>query len=134
MYSSLPKTELFKSVPLFSLAAGQVHKMVKFVNSLSRLWGEGGQRPGEGSAANGDAALGGLRSLATVSPTLPPVTGKAHDERGGGALDRSCNSRKITVVSVSEAFSGTQGEQEDIIRQAGGNLRVLRSQRLFSDG
>jgi hypothetical protein len=34
--------------------------MVKFVNSLSRLWGDGDQqRPGEGSAANGDEALGG---------------------------------------------------------------------------
>jgi hypothetical protein len=28
--------------PLGSLVAGEVHKMVKFVNSLSRLWGEGG--------------------------------------------------------------------------------------------
>ena len=55
-----------ESRKLGSLAAGQVHKMVKFVNSLSRLWGEGGQRLGEGSAANRDAALGGLRSLATT--------------------------------------------------------------------
>ena len=27
--------------------------LIKFANSLSRLWGEGGRRPGEGAAANG---------------------------------------------------------------------------------
>ncbi|HEU0006504.1 MAG TPA: hypothetical protein VFS12_10990, partial [Terriglobia bacterium] len=56
---------------LGSLAAGQVHKMVKFVNSLSRLWGEGGQRPGEGSAANGDAALGGSMKGDVKNKLLP---------------------------------------------------------------
>ena len=31
-------------------------------------WGEGGRRPGEGSAALGDPTLGGKRLLATILP------------------------------------------------------------------
>jgi hypothetical protein len=36
-------------------------------------WGEGGRRPGEGSAAPGDPTLGGMRSLATTSQGLSPL-------------------------------------------------------------
>ncbi len=52
---------------LGSLAANEVQSSVKFDNSLSRLWGEGGQRPGEGAGANGAMSLGGLRLLANPS-------------------------------------------------------------------
>jgi hypothetical protein len=49
-----------------SLAANEVQTSARFEsNSLSRLWGEGGQRPGEGAEANGSMSLGGLGLLAT---------------------------------------------------------------------
>ena len=54
-------------VGLGSLAAGEVQTSVKFQNSLSRLWGEGGQRPGEGAGTNGDAPSAASRLLATAS-------------------------------------------------------------------
>jgi hypothetical protein len=40
---------------LVSLAAGEVQTSVKFENSLSHSWGEGGRRPSEGSRTNGAA-------------------------------------------------------------------------------
>jgi hypothetical protein len=35
------------------------------LSALSRVWGEGGQRPGEGSHADGAAVLGTMRLVAT---------------------------------------------------------------------
>ena len=38
--------EVEKGTPLFLLGGDEVHNSVKFQNSLSRLWGEGGQSDG----------------------------------------------------------------------------------------
>jgi len=53
------------------LGGDEVQTLVKFVNLPSPHpcplpWGEGGRRPGEGSAALGDPTLGGKRLLATT--------------------------------------------------------------------
>ncbi|MCI0627733.1 MAG: hypothetical protein L0387_39795, partial [Acidobacteria bacterium] len=49
------------ALELGSLAPHEVPISVKFENSLSRLWGEGGQGPGEGARTNGAVSLGGMR-------------------------------------------------------------------------
>lgn len=71
--------------------------MVKFVNSLSRLRGERGQRPGGGSAANGDAALGGLRSLAAYGRS--PDDG---DEASRCAVDDASVAASLTGLGAVE--------------------------------
>jgi len=59
--------------PCLGLLGGdEVQTLVKFVNlpsphPLPSPLGEGGRRPGEGSAALGDPTLGGKRLLATFS-------------------------------------------------------------------
>ena len=60
------------------LGGDEVQTLVKFLNlpsphpgsflkaPMPLPWGEGGRRPGEGSAASRDPTLGGMRLLATV--------------------------------------------------------------------
>ena len=68
------------------LGGDEVQTLVKFVNlpppppqppplppPAPLPWGEGGRRPGEGSAALGDPTLGGKRLLATTSERVPRI-------------------------------------------------------------
>jgi len=50
-------------------------------NPLSRLWGEGGQRPGEGALANGDALRVALRLCAEQSVETLRHSGRAQREQ-----------------------------------------------------
>ena len=71
-FEQAPK--LFVSL-LVSLAASEVQKFGQIRdNSLSRSWGEGGRRPGEGSADDGDAALG-VRGRSLGLAIHQPATG-----------------------------------------------------------
>jgi len=89
------------------LAATEVQEPVKISSALSRLWGEGGRRPGEGSTDNGDEMLGGMRLLAKSSfvirisfvVTTQPLRRRAAADLSRGfqpTVDERTNPRRVS--------------------------------------
>jgi len=91
----------------------QPHSTLGHAENNSRLWGEGGQRPGEGALANGDALRVALRLRAEQSVETLRHSGRAQREPESSLDSRPTLSRGQLFAGMTGIAAPHQGPPED---------------------